>query len=60
MKQITLNIPSGYDDVITVTCVGGAGTPVINVNAQAFDLTKIKDKCEFDVIPIGGEDNDKY
>ena len=49
MKQITLNIPSGYDNVLTVQCIGGAGTPTLNVTLEAFDLTKIKDKCEFDI-----------
>lgn len=49
MKQITLNIPDDYADVLSVTVVGGAGTKTINVTTMVYDITKVVDKEEFDV-----------
>lgn len=49
MKQITLNIPDNYADVLSVTVVGGAGTESINVYCMVYDITKVVDKGEIDV-----------
>lgn len=49
MKQITFNIPDDFADAITVTCIGGVGKPDIHITVDAFDISKVIDKAEFDV-----------
>lgn len=47
MKRVILNIPEDVGDILSVTCIGGAGTATINVNCVAFDLTSgEKDEVE--------------
>ena len=37
MKRITLEIPDGYDDLLTVTSIGATGTK-INVQLTAINI----------------------
>ena len=37
MKRITLEIPDGYDDLLTVTSIGTSGTK-INVKLNAINI----------------------
>lgn len=42
MKKITLIIPDGYDDLLTITCVGHySNHSVMNVATRAFDITAL-------------------
>jgi hypothetical protein len=40
MKKITLIIPTGYDDLLTISCIGHyRNHSVTNVATRAFDIT---------------------
>lgn len=39
MKQLIIQIPDDYADVITVTCIGTKEN-VTNITVQAFDIRK--------------------
>ena len=40
MKKVTLIIPDGYDDLLTISCIGHySNHSVTNVATRAFDIT---------------------
>ena len=39
MKNVTIEFPNGYDEVLSMTAIGRIGS-VINVATSAFDLSK--------------------
>lgn len=42
MKKITLIIPNGYDDLLTIACIGHyRNHSVTNVATRAFDITAL-------------------
>lgn len=42
MKKVTLIIPDGYDDLLTIACVGYyRNHSVMNVATRAFDITAL-------------------
>lgn len=40
MKKIIIEIPEKYSNVMSLTLVGGVGTPSIDVTTSAYDLAK--------------------
>ena len=40
MKKITIEISEKYADIISLTLVGGVGTPMLNTTVRVFDLSK--------------------
>jgi hypothetical protein len=40
MKRIVIELPSGYDDILSVTAIGRDKGNVVNVSTCAFDLEK--------------------
>ena len=38
MKRITLEIPDGYDDVLSITCIGRGKQLCTNVNVNATEI----------------------
>lgn len=40
MKKIIIEVAESYDDVMSLTLIGGAGTGSINVSTGAYDLKK--------------------
>ena len=42
MKKITLIIPNGYDELLTISCIGHYHSrSVTNVATRAFDITAL-------------------
>lgn len=42
MKKITLIIPDGYDDLLTISCIGHyRNHSITNVATRAFDITAL-------------------
>ena len=40
MKKIIIEVAESYDDLMSLTLIGGAGTGSINVSTGAYDLKK--------------------